>query len=377
MRRSGYPRRILTAASGSLNLIDQEEDRMEYGIETVTRDKTALNTEVDRLLEQEGIQRDGNLDYTCAIVDETGAVAATGSCFQNTLRCFAVSREHQGEGLMNQLLTHLTRVQLDRGNSRLFVYTKTESAKFFQDLGYHLIAHVPGRVSFLENRRTGFPNFLRGLVREYSGVSQNGVIGAVVMNANPFTLGHQYLVEWASAQCDVLHLFVVSEDASVIPFHVRWSLVKAGTAHLNNVVLHETGPYLISSATFPSYFLKDEALVSRGHAELDAAVFGEIAKALHISRRYLGDEPVSRVTALYNEVLAEELPRMGVECAILPRKQGGGGPISASTVRQCIHDGKWDPLGTLLPETTLAYFRSKEAADVIRAIQNSETLVHH
>lgn len=349
---------------------------MEYSIRTVRPEDGALNAAVDRLLEQEGIQRDGNLDYTCAIVDELGAAVATGSCFRNTLRCFAVDHAHQGEGLVNRLLTHLTRFQLERGNSRLFIYTKAETAKFFQDLGYHLIAQTPGGVSFLENRRTGFPNFLRGLARE-SGQACSGAAGSVVMNANPFTLGHQYLVEQAAAQCGVLHLFVVSEDASLVPFDVRWRLVQAGTAHLNNVVLHQTGPYLISSATFPSYFLKDEALVSRGHAELDAAVFGEIAKALGITRRFLGDEPVSRVTALYNEVLAQRLPGVGVECTIIPRKRSGEAPISASTVRQRIHDGDWKALEALLPETTLSYFRSAEAAEVIRAIRDSDTLIHH
>ena len=350
---------------------------MAYGIETVTQDRKALNKAVDRLLEQEGIRRDGSLDYTCAIVDEAGAAVATGSCFRNTLRCFAVDHAHQGEGLMNQLLTHLTRVQMDRGNTRLFVYTKTETARFFQDLGYHLIAQVPGRVSFLENRRTGFPNFLRGLIQERGKAPRGGAAGAVVMNANPFTLGHQYLVEQAAVRCDILHLFVVSEDASLVPFDVRWRLVQAGTACLDNVVLHQTGPYLISSATFPSYFLKDEALVSRGHAELDAAVFGEIAKALGVTLRFLGDEPTSRVTALYNEVLAERLPAMGVECVVLPRKQSGAQPISASTVRQYIHDGKGEELEAMLPETTLAYLRSEEASEVIRAIRDSDTLIHH
>lgn len=350
---------------------------MAYGIETVRNDRPTLNAAVDRLLEQEGIQRDGNLDYTCAMVDETGAVAATGSCFRNTLRCFAVDSAHQGEGLMNQLLTHLTRIQLDRGNTHLFIYTKPETAKFFQDLGYHLIAQVPGRISFLENRRTGFSNFLRKLTQEGGTVPQGAKAGAIVMNANPFTLGHQYLVEEAAARCDVLHLFVVSEDDSLVPFSVRWELVKQGTAHLKNVFLHQTGPYLISSATFPSYFLKDAALVSRGHAELDAAIFGEIAASLGITCRYLGEEPTSQVTALYNEVLAEQLPGAGIECTILSRKRSGGRPISASTVRQCIHDGAWDELKDMLPATTLAYFCSEDAAQVIRAVQNSDKLIHH
>ena len=346
-----------------------------YTISQVSPADRRAQAQIDGLLEQEGIRRDANLDYVCAMYDGDGCVIATGSCFGNTLRCFAVSREHQGEGLLNQLVAHLMQVQLQRGNLHLFVYTKTESARFLQDLGFHCIAQTPGRVSFLENRRAGFPNFLQGLVRECGGPTRSGA--AVVMNANPFTLGHQYLAEQAAAQCGVLHLFVVSEDASLVPFAVRWELVKAGTAHLDNVVLHETGPYLISSATFPSYFLQDSAQVSRSHAELDAAVFGSIAQALGITRRYLGDEPASGVTALYNQVLAERLPAAGVECAILPRRQAGRRPISASTVRQCIHDGRWDALEALLPETTLAYFRSAAAADVIRRIQDSRRLIHH
>lgn len=58
-----------------------------------------------------------------------------------------------------------------------------------------------------------------------------------------------------------------------MPFAVRRKLVEAGVAHLPNVVLHDSGPYIISNATFPSYFLKDEAAVIDGHARLDLAVF--------------------------------------------------------------------------------------------------------
>lgn len=350
---------------------------MEYTITEVTASRPALNTAVDTLLEQEGIQRDGNLDYTCAILDGDGVVAATGSCFGNTLRCFAVDHAHQGEGLMNRLLTHMMQVQLERGHVHLFIYTKTETAKFFQDVGFYPIAEVPGRVCFLENRRNGFDKFLKGLCRESADVPMGKAVGAIVMNANPFTLGHQYLVELAATRCDVLHLFVVSEDASLVPFSARWELVKRGTAHLKNIVLHQTGPYLISSATFPSYFLKDAELVSRSHAELDTAVFAQIARTLGITSRYLGEEPSSQVTALYNQVLVERLPGHGIQCEVLPRRKAKEQPISASTVRQCIHDGDWETLDALLPETTLDFFRSPEAADIIRSIQSSGMLIHH
>lgn len=102
----------------------------EYTISQVyPTDKTVL-AQIDTLLGQEGIRRDGNLDYICAMFDEEYNVIGTGSCFGNTLRCFAVSSAHQGEGLLNQIITHLIEVQCARGNMHLFLYTKVKSSKF-------------------------------------------------------------------------------------------------------------------------------------------------------------------------------------------------------------------------------------------------------
>ena len=229
----------------------------EYSISQVYPTDRRTLAQVDALLEQEGIRRDGNLDYICAMFDEEGDVIGTGSCFGNTLRCFAVSSAHQGEGLLNQIVTHLIEVQCARGNLHLFLYTKVKSAKFFGDLGFYEIARVEDTLVFMENRRDGFSSYLRRLEK----TKTEGRSAALVMNANPFTLGHQYLVEKAAAACDTLHLFVVSEDASLVPFAVRKRLVAEGVKHLPNVILHDSGPYIISNATFPSYFLKDEAAV--------------------------------------------------------------------------------------------------------------------
>ena len=253
----------------------------EYTISQVCPTDRTVLAQIDALLQQEGIRRDGNLDYICAMFDEEYNVIGTGSCFGNTLRCFAVSSAHQGEGLLNQIITHLIEVQCARGNLHLFLYTKVKSARFFGDLGFYEIARVEDTLVFMENRRDGFGAYLRALEKTKTG----GKSAALVMNANPFTLGHQYLVEKAAAACDTLHLFVVSEDASLVPFAVRKRLVEAGVAHLPNVVLHDSGPYIISNATFPSYFLKDEATVIDGHARLDLAVFTKIAAALNITAR--------------------------------------------------------------------------------------------
>ena len=345
----------------------------EYYISPVSPSDKRTMAEVEALLIKEGIRKDGNLDYTCAMFDEDYHVIATGSCFGNTLRCFAVSSDHQGEGLLNEIITHLTEVQFNRGNLHLFLYTKAASAKFFGDLGFREIARVENSLVFMENRADGFPSYLRRLEKTRT----DGVSAALVMNANPFTLGHRFLVETAAAACDTLHLFIVSEDASLVPFPVRKKLVKEGVADLPNVVCHDSGPYIISNATFPSYFLKDESAVIENHAMLDLAVFKRIAAALNITARYVGEEPTSQVTGIYNEIMSRELPKAGIACVIVPRKQEGGKAISASTVRQCLQAGDWAALEKLVPVTTLDYFRSPEAQPVLEKIRKAGNVVHY
>ena len=364
-------------------------------------DKTAIQG-VTALLNAEGIRLDANLDYTCGMYDDEMNIIATGSCFGNTLRCLAVSSEHQGEGLMNQIISHLIEVQFERGNTHLFLYTKCSSAKFFGDLGFYEIARIDGQIVFMENRRTGFKNYLKKL-EESSALqlqtltkdtsantatlqSDNALpdtstadrkIAALVMNANPFTLGHQYLVEKAARENDLLHLFIVSEDASLVPFKVRKQLVMEGTAHLDNICYHDSGPYIISNATFPSYFQKDENAVIESHAMLDLTVFTEIARTLGINRRYVGEEPTSLVTGIYNQIMSEKLPENNIECVIVPRKTDDEKAISASTVRQAIKDNDMDTLKKLVPESTLRYFESKEANEVIARIRNEENVIHY
>ena len=125
--------------------------------------ETRALAEVSNLLAKTGLSLDEHLDYTCAIRYEDGRVIATGSAFGPTLRCFAVDPAHQGEGLLNEIVSHLTEERMARNYVHLFVYTKPASARFFRDLGFYAIAEVPGKLVFLENRRHGFGNYLRRL----------------------------------------------------------------------------------------------------------------------------------------------------------------------------------------------------------------------
>ncbi|MDO5797621.1 MAG: [citrate (pro-3S)-lyase] ligase [Eubacteriales bacterium] len=347
-----------------------------YSISKIYPGDHFANNQIQKLLEEEGIRRDPNLDYTCGMYDEDMNIIATGSLFGNTLRCMAVSHQHQGEGLMNEIVTHLIEVQFERGNTHLFLYTKCDTAKFFKDLGFYEIARVSNQLVFMENRRTGFSDYLKEL-KTACPEKSTGSIAALVMNANPFTNGHLYLVEKAAAENDVLHLFMVSEDASLIPYSVRRKLIMEATSHLPNICYHDSGPYIISNATFPSYFQKDESSVITGHAQLDLTIFKLISEALHINRRYVGEEPTSQVTGIYNKIMAEELPKADIECIIVPRLCFNKAPVSASTVRQAIHDDKIDSIKPLVPETTYRFFTSPEADEIIKNIQKHENVIHY
>ena len=374
----------------------------DYSISEIrTNDRRALS-QMEALLAAEGIRRDANLDYSCGLYDEDYELVGTGSCFGNTLRCLAVSHAHQGEGLMNEIVTHLINVQFARGNTHLFVYTKCSSAKFFADLGFREIVRIEDQVVFMENRWNGFDSYLKNLqdetarqtaaqlpapntqdapVRPAAGTLAAPLppsrIAAIVMNANPFTLGHRYLVEKAAADNDLVHLFIVSEDMSLVPFSVRKKLVLEGTADLKNIVYHDSGPYIISSATFPSYFQKDSDAVIESHARLDIDIFSRIASALGITRRYVGKEPFSVVTGAYNRIMAETLPQHGVDLVVVPRKESAGAAISASSVRTAIKEGNWELLGSLVPETTLRFLQSEEASSLREKIRTAGDVVHY
>lgn len=310
----------------------------------------------DELLKREGIKRDPNLDLLLAAFDEEGDILACGGLFRNTLRCLCVDSAHQGEGILNELVSRLIALQAERGIFHLFLCTKPDTAHFLGSLGFYEIARDGGRLVFMENRRGGFSAYLEKLKKESEGLLPEGggcVSHAIVMNANPFTLGHRYLCEKAASECDLLHVFVLSEELSLFSFKDRFGMVKAGTEHIKNLVLHETSSYMISAATFPSYFLKGEEEVARAQAELDAEVFSRIAEALDISARWVGEEPLSETTRLYNSVLSEALPKKGIALNIVPRKETDGEAISASRVREALKTGNTGLLKKLLPASSL------------------------
>lgn len=294
---------------------------------------------------------DPNIDFTVVFEDEDG-IAATGSLDGATIKCIAVSPDHRGEDLSARLMTALMTEAFDRGARQLMLFTKPVNAAMFAPFGFTTVVRTPGCL-LMENARDGVGDFLRGLDLPEGA---DGDVGCIVANCNPITNGHRYLIERAAGMCDHLYVFVLSEEKSLIPAKDRLRLVREVCAPLKNVRVFPGGRYMISSATFPSYFIRDKARVETVYCETDVALFGaRIAPALGINKRFVGTEPFDPVTRFYNGELKRLLPGYGIELIEIERLISQGEPVSASRARALYEAGELDALRALLPGPSLRY----------------------
>ena len=315
---------------------------------TVLRGKNLQNWE--QLLRASGLEPEEPPQQTVLLWDEN-TLAATGSRQGNLLKYLATAPGYQGQGLLATILTTLRQEAFREGYRHLFLYTKPQNQYLFTPLLFHPVT-ATNSVLLMEDQKDGIRSFLN---RFPASTAESG---AIVMNCDPFTLGHRHLIETAAAASKHLYIFVLSEDKGFFSREDRLNMVKAGTADLSNVTVLPTGPYLISSATFPTYFLKDRDSAQQIHCQLDISIFTQYyAPRFRITRRYVGTEPLSAMTAEYNKALAEALPLQGIQLAQIPRKETDGVPISASAVRAAFVRGDWDTVRKLVPQTTYAYLQ--------------------
>lgn len=193
-------------------------------------------------------------------------------------------------------------------------------------------------------------------------VESPGKKGAIVMNCNPFTLGHRYLIETAAGMVDHLYVFVVEEDKSIFKFSDRLEMVKQGTADLSNVSVLPSGKFILSSQTLPGYFTKAEFKDAILNASDDLEFFMQIASALDITVRFVGEEPIDQYTRQYNDSMRNTLPKYGFEFIEIPRKTVASGSdvvISASRVRKLLEEGNYAGVKEIVPETTYMYLKDK------------------
>lgn len=307
-----------------------------------------------KFLENVGLSADEEVEETVLLWDEDRLIG-TGSRDRNLLKLIAVSPEHQGEDLTSVILSELKKEAFFEGHSHLFVYTKPENEKMFESLFFYTVAKTE-KVLLMENRKDGINDFLAEICNKKS----TGTVGAIVMNANPFTLGHRYLIETAVKKCDSLYVFVVSEDKSLFSADDRIEMVRLGTKDIENVIVLPTGPYLVSSATFPTYFLKEREKAAEVQCVLDVLIFVEyFVPKFSINCRFVGTEPLSPTTKQYNKALKSGLSNSGIKVYEIPRLKLKGGVVSASRVRELLKKNDIDGVKSLIPSTTFEYLRTK------------------
>jgi len=316
-----------------------------------------------------GLLLDADVEYT--IIATIGKeIVGTVSFSGRVIKCFAVKKELQGEGISAKLITHLVNYMFEKGIHETFIFTKPVNKDIFEGLGFCEV-HSNGEVILLEGGFSNVRKYVNSMF-EKSGLD-NGEKAGIVMNCNPFTFGHRYLIERASQENKEVVIFIVEENLSVFPFEVRYNLVKKGVEDLKNVTVLPGGDYIISSNTFPSYFLKQEDDRLKAYTNLDAGIFGRyIAPVFNIKKRYIGTEPLDRVTEKYNEALLEIMPKFNVEVVLIHRLLKDNRTISASEVRSLIKQGDWETLKGFVPSVTFDYLKSASAEDVIGKIKGCE-----
>ncbi|TGE31976.1 [citrate (pro-3S)-lyase] ligase [Desulfosporosinus sp. Sb-LF] len=342
-----------------------------YGVipEWVNLNDRVAREEVEVFLEGFDLILDQDVDYTIVIrggPSKGSSIIATCSKAKNVLKCFAVSEELQGEGIASSLVSALLDKLFNQGVYHSFIFTKPANARFFSALNFKLI-HSNADVALLESGIYDIGKALQKMKTSYH--LGDGEKASLVMNCNPFTLGHRYLIEEAAKNNNEVLVFIVEEDLSLFPFKTRYELVRQGVSDLENVIVVPSGEYLISSATFPSYFIKEEGKRLRAYVNLDASIFGRyFCEFFNITKRYVGEEPYCQVTNAYNEALKKVLPTYGVELHQIARKTFRDVAISASRVRSIIKgrdDQELKDLEGLLPDVTLKFLNTSLGRGIV------------
>ena len=366
-------------------------------IQTLNPTTPRQRQRIEALLKRNGLRFD-DMHYYAAITDDDGEMIAGGGLKGNVIKCVAVDDAHKGEAIANTLISHLIAHANEEGHSNVMLFTKPKNRQLFESLSFRLLAEAPEAV-LMETGIGGINNMVEQLkkIKEEGEVCKENnqeckkeektnlnittpqhlntsipqplttttpLRGVVVMNCNPFTLGHRYLIEQAAKQVERLFVMVVREDCSLFAYAERKAMVEQGVAHLENVTVIDGSEYAISQATFPTYFLKrlDDAADTQMLLDLDL-FRRHIAPALGTTVRIVGTEPTDRLTRRYNQLMHEVLADVR-ETVRLEKK---GNAVSASRVRKAMEQGDMSTIKQLVPPTTLPYIIAHLATQALQA----------
>ena len=366
-------------------------------IQTLNPTTPRQRQRIEAFLKRNGLRFD-DMHYYAAVTDDDGEMIAGGGLKGNVIKCVAVDDAHKGEAIANTLISHLIAHANEEGYSNVMLFTKPKNRQLFESLSFRLLAEAPEAV-LMETGIGGINNMVEQLkkIKEEGEVCKENnqecrkeektnlnittpqhlnpstpqplttttpLRGVVVMNCNPFTLGHRYLIEQAAKQVERLFVMVVREDCSLFSYAERKAMVEQGVAHLKNVTVIDGSEYAISQATFPTYFLKrlDDAADTQMLLDLDL-FRRHIAPALGATVRFVGTEPTDRLTRRYNQLMHEVL----ADVREIVRLEKEGNAVSASRVRKAMEQGDMSTIRQLVPPTTLPYIIAHLATQALQA----------
>lgn len=291
---------------------------------------------------------------TIMIYDEEELIG-TGSIDHNIIKMIGVLPAYQGLNITSLIMTELTQRLYQKGVHKFFLYTQPKSIDLFAHFDLNLIVQTPDMAMF-ENKLNSITDYLNLLKNQIP--KKQGLRASLVMNCNPMTNGHLYLIEKASKENHDVLLFLVEENRSVFKFEDRFNIVKEAIKHLENVFLIPSGPYIISSITFPTYFLKSLSLASKAYMQLDATIYNQyFMPILEIDKRYVGHEPKDPMTYAYNQTMKEILKK---KLVIIDRITYEDNVISASYVRSLAREKRFDDIKKIVPDSTYKFLISPQ-----------------
>lgn len=352
---------------------------------------------IEAFLKRNGLRID-DMNYYAAVLDDDGEMIAGGGLKDDVIKCVAVDDAHKGEAIANTLVSRLISHANQEGYSCIKLFTKPKNRQLFESLSFRLLAEAPEAV-LMETGIGGISNTVEALkkikeesekYKEYNKECKEDSkecrentsylntttpqhlnttmqpTGCIVMNCNPFTLGHRYLIEQAAKQVERLYVMVVREDCSLFAYTERKAMVEQGVADIENVNVIDGSDYAISRATFPTYFLKrlDDAADTQMLLDLDL-FRRHIAPALGAKVRFVGTEPTDELTRRYNELMMKSLGKDHV--VQIPRLENGGVAVSASRVRRAMDSNSLKEAAQLVPPTTLPYIIAHLATRALHA----------
>lgn len=335
-----------------------------FEIRSIPLSIKSYKNKVEKFLNDNDLRLDG-VDYYAGVflIGEDDILLGGGGLQGNVIKCIAITDDLRETGMGTKLISHLYLQAINNGEDTVRVFTKPKNKEIFTSLGFKLLA-TSDKAILLENG-----NGLKHYCDYLASLRREGENGAIVMNANPFTLGHRYLIETAAKEVNNLYIIVVKENRSLFSYDDRKQMITKGTEDLKNVIICEGSDYQISNTTFPTYFLKEITDATDTQISLDLDLFSKhIAPALNIKKRFIGTEPKDVLTNRYNHLIKSILPEKCIKVVEVDRLQNESNVIiSATTVRECLSSFDFYDAKQLVYPTTIPFLLSYLAVQSIKA----------